>query len=869
MRDTRRLRLWPLFGLVIVLGAAGSVLVAVAVARDRGQVSDVVQAVTSVLAPTGGLALWLWTRRHREPPLPADTLAHAADALARAVREQWQRAAGERHLRHPAQIPLRWRWSQRAVTGPAHEALGSPGQARFAPLPGMAAATLATVDDGGLQDLAAVYGGLDSGRVILLGDAGTGKSAAAILTLLDALDHRQNLDAAQRAQTPVPVLLTAHGWDPHRQRLGEWLAVRLEAEYPFLRSDAHGHHTAARLVHGGRVALILDGFDEIADDLRPAAIGAMDQQATFRLMVLTRTRELTDAVAGGHLHGAAALELLPVPAQDAADYLIRCRVQPPPPAWQRLAEHLRAAPDSAVSAELDNPLMLTLVRDTFSVPAEVDDLLTPGRFATRAAVEGHLLDRVLPAAYRPRPGQSPPPYTLDQATRWLGYLATEMNHRDTRDLAWWHLHQWAPAPFRVVTMALPPALGLGFAAGTLFWYLFGLPAGIAVGLMAGSANGIAMGMALGLREGNPRTDVRWRTWLRWKEATWSLEGALAGGVASGGAAAVTVGLARGATAGVAIGLGVALTFGLASGTVEGLLRGRRSAGPRRMKRLRWSALLSRANLAFGLGFGFTYVFYFGITSGLTSGLAAGFMGGFALGLVCAFVFALINALVQASPDATSPMDPITCWRNDLRSGLAEGLAFGLAVALALALVGWRTGTIEEGLALGVTAGLGEGTAFTLSVSHAWIAMRGFLLLRCAGLFPRRALRFLEDARERGVLRTVGSVYQFRHARLQDQLATTRGGTPDGSVNHVDSCVGASSPRNICGQFLELGQSAVEQKVDPSVSTRLRSRRGWGVEPRRAVAAIQIPAPWREDRGVVLSVLDSSGFGNGWATARPR
>jgi hypothetical protein len=32
------------------------------------------------------------------------------------------------------------------------------------------------------------------------------------------------------------------------------------------------------------------------------------------------------------------------------------------------------------------------------------------------------------------------------------------------------------------------------------------------------------------------------------------------------------------------------------------------------------------------------------------------------------------------------------------------------------------------------------------------------------------MRFLEDARERNVLRTVGSVYQFRHARLQDRLA---------------------------------------------------------------------------------------------------
>jgi hypothetical protein len=32
------------------------------------------------------------------------------------------------------------------------------------------------------------------------------------------------------------------------------------------------------------------------------------------------------------------------------------------------------------------------------------------------------------------------------------------------------------------------------------------------------------------------------------------------------------------------------------------------------------------------------------------------------------------------------------------------------------------------------------------------------------------MRFLEDARNRNVLRAVGPVYQFRHARLQDRLA---------------------------------------------------------------------------------------------------
>ncbi len=773
----RRWRFWPLIGLLMVVGGAGSVLVSFVVARDRGPIGDVVQTITSVLTLTGGTVLWLWTRSRRDVPTSVDALARAGDALAAAVSAQWERAAGERRLRHPAPIPVRWRWAHRGVTGPAIEALGDGGQARFAPLPGMTAATLATVSDGGLRDLFGIYGGLDSGRLIVVGGAGTGKSAAAVLAVLDAVIHRRGLADGQRAQVPVPVLLTAHGWDPHHQRLGEWLAARLDTEYPFLRSESYGRDAAARLVDSGRVALVLDGFDEIADDLRPVTIRALDQQATFRLIVLTRTNELVDAVVGGHLHGAAAVELLPVPAQEAADYLIRCQVQPPPPSWQRLAEHLRVEPDSAVSTALDTPLMLTLIRDTFPEPAEVDDLLTPGRFTNRTEVEGYLLNRVLPAAYQPRPGQPPAPYSLEQATRWLSFLAAEMNHRNTRDLAWWHIRHWAPARFRIVTMALPSALGFGFSIGPIFGLIFGVTTGIVVGLTAGLANGLAIGLTVGLRGEHRDAPVRGHgnsagTAMFQGNRAAGIAGGLASALAAGIASVITVGLAQGLGAGVVTGLAATLTFGLACGTTEGLLEGRRNAGPRQLKQLRWRTVISRGNLAVGLEFGLIFGLVFGLTLGLTGGPTAGLAGGLTIGLVGGLMFMLVNGFVQASADATSLMDPATCWRRDRRSGLVEGLTYGLAGVLAFGLAGGLVGGLGTGLATGLTAGLGVGVAFTFSVSQAWLVTLCFMFLSYSGLFPRQGLRFLEDARERSVLRTVGSVYQFRHARLQDQLATT-------------------------------------------------------------------------------------------------
>lgn len=785
MSGTRRWRLLPLAGLVVVVGVAASVLVAVTVAPG-GRVGDVVQTVAAVLTVFGGLVLWLWTRSRRSVPMSADVLARAGDALAVAVLAQWERAAAERRLRYPAPIPVRWRWSQRAVTGPVEETLGSVEHARFAPLPGLASATTATVDSGGIGDLFGLYAGLDSGRMIVLGDAGTGKSAAAILTMLDALRHRQGLDDAQRARVPVPVLLTAHGWDPRQQRLDEWLVAQLNAEYPFLRSDAYGPHAAARLVDAGRVALLLDGFDEIADALRPAAIRALDEQALFRLMVLTRTGELVDAVVDGHLHGAAALELLPVPAPEAADYLIRCQVQPPPLAWQRLAEHLRSVPDSPVSTALDNPLMLTLTRDTFPDPDELDTLLTPGRFANRTQVEAHLLDRVLPAAYRPRLADQPASYSVEQARRWLGFLATEMNHRNTRDLAWWHIRQWAPAPIRFVTIAFPSALGCGISIGSIFGFIFGLWQGLVVGLVSGLSNGVAIGLVAGVRQSSEAIDPRLESLARKAGAVRGmpspgLAGGLASGLVAGVSAGITIGVGRGLLTGIAIGLPVALMFGLTSGTTEGLLNKRRRAGPRRLKQLRWQELTTTGNLTVGLTFGLVFGLSVGLSFGLTSGPPGGLFVVVVCGLAATLLFSIVNGLIQGSADIVSPMDPLACWRHDLQSGLAEGAAFGLGGGLAWGAAGGLIGGVKFGLALGLTIGIGVGVAFTIAVSQSWLGKLGFFLLGQGDFFPRAGIRFLEDARERGVLRTVGSVYQFRHARLQDQLAGAN--TPHQMTRH--------------------------------------------------------------------------------------
>lgn len=87
-----------------------------------------------------------------------------------------------------------------------------------------------------------------------------------------------------------------------------------------------------------------------------------------------------------------------------------------------------------------------------------------------------------------------------------------------------------------------------------------------------------------------------------------------------------------------------------------------------------------------------------------------------------------------------------------------------------AIVRGSLGTM--GLIMGdLTCGLVFGIVrLTFSARGSWLLFAR-LWLPLTGRIPWRPKRFLEDAYRRGALRQAGAVYQFRHARLRDHLAT--------------------------------------------------------------------------------------------------
>jgi hypothetical protein len=741
----------------------------------------------------------VWRARRPLAPRPVGMLA---DLLANAVLEQWRQEAAERRLLTPAPIPISWSLSELAVTGPVEAAVGDPETApAFPPLPGQSRVTKEHLRVGaGRRELFAVYAGIASGRVMVVGAPGAGKTGSAVLLVLDALEYRKGLEDTGRARVPIPVLMTTYGWDPVNCPVRDWLVDRLITFYPRLFARRGGRAEADALVAAGAVALVLDGLDEMDAALLPAALGALND-APFRVVVLTRNEEMVQAAGVAWLIGAIALQLRDVTGPQGAEYLHRARTGPPPSGWTSLLTHLRENPDSVLTRGLSTPLALTLIRDTYPPGDDVSGLLTTD-WTTADDLKRYLITRVLPAAYTHRPGRPAPRYNQAQAEQTLAFLARQMKQDDTRDLAWWQIPRWVPATPRVLASMLATALLGATLSGLVFVLVFlllkvaptllhGLPQDLWTGLGAGLLEGLAFGFGVGLPLGigfgrGDREPKRVRNWraISWRAV---LTAVLTAGLVSGPMTKLLFVLSIDPTAipdhpvvnlvvklvgGLAVslvgGLAIGLTFGLSGWHGEG-----QSSPQHLVKSWRNDRLFGfLAGPALGLAAGVVAVrsFHLGLVSGLVVGFAAllvfRFMSRLAGGLVAGLA-------VESADGESSPLGPRETWRNDRVFRLRVGLVFGLGLGtgVGIGIVYWLALGLVFGLMNLLAIGFSVALVYGITSSVTWSTTLAWHQLRRARRVPAVALMpFLEDARGRGVLRTVGAVYQFRHATLQDTLA---------------------------------------------------------------------------------------------------
>src|SRR5262249_41406901 len=207
-------------------------------------------------------------------PAPA-RLGVVADQLAEVMAGFWREQVRRRRIVTPAPARVRWQWATSDIAAPrAHvTAPPAPGAGPVIPGPTGPDAEGVVLSSGVVTRLHdELYQRLPHRLLVILGDPGAGKTAAMILLLLAALDHRNRLSGAPRRRTPVPVWLPLGGWNPATTPLRQWAQQTLNRDHPYLRAPEHGPDAAWRLLDAGRVALFLDGLDEMPEDFRGRAL---------------------------------------------------------------------------------------------------------------------------------------------------------------------------------------------------------------------------------------------------------------------------------------------------------------------------------------------------------------------------------------------------------------------------------------------------------------------------------------------------------------------------------------------------------------------------------------------------------------------
>jgi GTPase SAR1 family protein len=698
---------------------------------EPGQSSADPVAVLSLLVGIVGVVLtavpiW-WTVKG---PRPVDS-GQAVRILVQAVRTQRQR-----FLDQALAVSWQIRPARLRFTDLAAEVLPRPVEALL-----LCWQDLSGAEAGSIEDVAAFYQNQPTGRLVVLGAPGAGKTVLLSRLVPDLLDQIDALpDSDLRAQVRVPVLLSLPACDLGDvydasvdqlvHRLQAWITARLREDYGLRPAQA------SILMHDQLILPVLDGLDEM-DPItaatgtgtaeRPRAVAVLRAlNAGIRMPVVLACRQTeyldisqaatTPVVNPTILTDARHVTLRPLDKKEIIAYLTArfpgrdgqlCT------RWHCVADALNK--QTHLLGVLANPWQLFLVVTTYTDEnRDLKELLKK----SPEEVEAHLLANLIPAIVEHNDTATRHGWTAKDVTRWLGAIASHQHRaavtRGTSETDIYLSELWRVADssyprWMTLVLGLTPVMGVilvSYYTDPPGWYLVLALIGLAVlGFIVRAPRSAMARIDLGgLR--TPKGRRRLRTGL---------------------------------AIGLAVGLGFVLLFGLTAG-LAGELTG-------------------------GLPPELVLIPVFGLTVGLAAGLAFGLAGGLA-----DEVAAVSSASVLAKQ----------CLAYTVVVGLIVGLVFGLAGGQAGGLAdehasgraAERVSGLAGGLAGGLVFGLAFGLVGGLVLGNGSVWLRYAIAVRAAArqkLLPTCPARFLDWCLHTGLMRMAGIAIQFRHRRLQEAL----------------------------------------------------------------------------------------------------
>ncbi|WP_282287283.1 NACHT domain-containing protein [Micromonospora sp. WMMD998] len=776
----------------VVLSTIGLLILAVIALNGKLQAADALASVISGTCLLVGAIAWaMGLGRPTSGASDPDQLDLAAKALAEAVEHQWTGEAVQRGVRNSTPASLRWSFSRST----------KPNKRRSVSLE---------------NRILGVWRAARGGRLVVVGPAGSGKSVFAMLLLLSLVRTPKNGE-------PTPVLLSLAPWDPNEMEFDDWAIRRLKETYQFLSDASYGGAAAEGLVRSKRLLFILDGFDELSDANRSAAVASLNRTvpADRPLVVTARadgaaTRPQDFGLAGE----PSVLTLQSLSPESAITYLEEGRPGSFAPVYGPLRDT-----SSPVGAVLRMPLYAAIVKRLATegalTPSDIAAISDDVVLRTRL-IAGFLRSAL--ASLDPARRRHPTEVRVRRKHEVdLRSTARYLVKRGGHNLRWWRLHDsipardWALAVSIVagllygLTAGLPSGLRRGTALGFTVVVIFGLSrlrlrgwrAGVLTGVASAAAisvvgafqigpvpamvDGVELGLALGIVAGMSPTLVSGR---RGMFLVSGLVG-LALGLMMGTLDAIEQGPVGGLVRAATTGLGSTLVIMMPARLIRGLGIHEEPPQPGRMS----MQLMGRARplllhltvgtvsgmvvgLSGGVVAGVRYTMMHGAEQGLSYGVRTGFVYGLSVGVGIGLMGGLVKwfSLPSSTRLAASPVSTLRTARAIalaylLVPAVGGGVTMLLLAAAGIRIPGDTAGTGAEasplvGLMLGASLGLVFATAFTPWPTYLAVCFFDGLLRRR----PFGRMKLWRTAHEQEIFRQEGASYQFRHVEIRDTLA---------------------------------------------------------------------------------------------------
>jgi GTPase SAR1 family protein len=314
------------------------------------------------------------------------------------------------------------------------------------------------------------------GRLLLVGEPGSGKTVL-LYKIAEHLEqqHRKN------ASAPLPIVLNLSAWQ-QGSSVHSWMIDQLCDRVnglgfpdPDLASD---------LIRSGRIAVLLDGLDEVPEAHRLDCLRALNDFLPGVLdgvpvVVTCRIGEFRDLVDRDSPIGLLdAREATPLSFADVRDNLRVLakgnELTERQEAWQRIANRVHRTEGRLLRSALTSPLILTMAIEAPS--------LNPEQLLKLKSVD-EIRSQVCRSSVEDAFSSAPP-----RALAWLKFVARNLV-ASTNDSVTFRMESLTPDQ-------APPWLGL--VGGLVLGLVFGLFGGLGFGLVGGLGFGLVVGLVCGL-----------------------------------------------------------------------------------------------------------------------------------------------------------------------------------------------------------------------------------------------------------------------------------------------------------------------------------------------------------------------------------